>query len=224
MAHAFLTTGDLEKGIKRAISHAESTLGLSANDPANLSVHRYVNFTVDDVRAFSESAYRAPTAGDTRAVILAAGRLFHEAQNAMLKLFEEPPIGMTLYLVVPSTGSLFPTLLSRVQLLPDTGEGSGVGAAFLGLSQSERKKYLDRLVNRTRSDKPEEKREGRKEVLELVQDLTRELHKDEAFRMTPLMEDLASFTRILHDVSAPIKPICEHLLLVLPPSVDVHRL
>jgi len=222
MAHAYLTTGDIEQGIAHAVSYAKENLGLTDAGAADLTVLRYVNFTIDDVRDFSQDAYAAPTKGDAKAVILAASRLFHEAQNAMLKLFEEPPAGTTLFLVVPSEGLVLPTLRSRLTPLPGTGVGSDAGARFLALSQADRKKYLDKLYDRAKSDNKEEvKREARREALELAQELTKELRKDEAFIEGGLLEDLVSFTKILHDSSAPIKPIFEHLLIVLPPSQNV---
>ncbi|HYE23176.1 MAG TPA: hypothetical protein VEA92_01835 [Candidatus Paceibacterota bacterium] len=223
MAHAYLLTGDLEQGVSHATEFSERELNLAASDAANLTVLRYTNFTIDDVRDFAQDAYAAPTQGTRRAVILSASRLFHEAQNAMLKLFEEPPVGTTLFLVVPSEGTILPTLRSRLTPLPGTSEESGTGALFLALTQPERKKYLDKLYDRTRSDKQEEKREGRREALELAQSLTRELRKNEAFMKEGILADLVILTKILHDSSAPIKPIFEHLLLTLPASADMHR-
>lgn len=221
MAHAYLTTGDIEQGIAHAVSYAKEHLGLEDAGATDLTVLRYVNFTIDDVRDFSQDAYAAPTQGDAKAVVLAASRLFHEAQNAMLKLFEEPPAGTTLFLVVPSEGLVLPTLRSRLTLLPGTSVGNGAGARFLALSQADRKKYFDKLYERTKSDKQEEKREARREALELAQELTKELRKDEVFMEGGLLGDLVSFTKILHDSSAPVKPIFEHLLIVLPSSRNV---
>lgn len=216
MAHAFLITGDLAHGTERALSHAEQVLGLTRHDPANLSVHRFVNFTIDDVRDFIQSAYAAPAGGDRRAIVLSASRLFHEAQNAMLKLFEEPPSGVTLYLVVPSDGVVLPTLRSRLVPLSQTQEESAAGHAFLALSAADQKKFLDKLYDRTKSDKQEEKRAARAEALALFQDLTRTLHGKGNAADTGLMEDLVFFTKTLHEPSAPLKPIFEHLLMVMP--------
>lgn len=46
-------------------------------------------------------------------VIVASG-LTHEAQNALLKLFEEPPKDTVFYLIVPHESMLLPTLRSRL--------------------------------------------------------------------------------------------------------------
>ena len=38
-------------------------------------------------------AASAPFVGDYKVVIISASRAYHQAQNALLKLFEEPPEG-----------------------------------------------------------------------------------------------------------------------------------
>ena len=50
-------------------------------------------------------------------VLLDAGRMTTEAQNAFLKLLEEPPADTALILTVESEASLLPTIMSRVQKL-----------------------------------------------------------------------------------------------------------
>lgn len=53
-----------------------------------------------------------------RAILLAdAGRLTLEAQNALLKLLEEPPADTVLLLTVENEHALLPTIMSRVQTL-----------------------------------------------------------------------------------------------------------
>lgn len=216
MPHAYLTTGDIEQGIARSKSFAETELHLESD---NITVLRYTNFTIDDVRDVIDASSRSSASGDSRALILSAARLFHEAQNAMLKLFEEPQEGMTLFLVVPSEGVVLPTLRSRLTPLPgQMGTTSGRAAAFLELSAADRKKALDKIYDRSKSEKQAEKREARREALELVQDLVRVLHEDEGFTNRGVLTDLSFFVKTLHEVSAPLKPIFEHLLIVLPAS------
>lgn len=51
-------------------------------------------------------------------IIPRAGRMRHEAQNALLKTLEEPPAGTVLILTAESTDRLLPTITSRCRELP----------------------------------------------------------------------------------------------------------
>jgi len=72
--------------------------------------------------------------GDIRRVILIAdaGRLTTEAQNALLKLLEEPPEDTVLLLTVENTHGLLPTIMSRMQTLTvHAAPGEAVREHFL---------------------------------------------------------------------------------------------
>lgn len=210
--HAYFLTGSLEAGIAQATQFAES-LGVSSGP--DLITLSYTNLSIDDARALVGVEAQSPVEGDQKVLILSATRFFYEAQNALLKLFEEPSPGTTLILVVPSEGMLLPTLRSRLLRLPVASTATPVADAFLKLSKEEREKYLGRILDRAGGSKEEEKRAARKEMLELMQELTTRLHEE---RDRELLRDLSSFTYALHAPSAPLKPIAEHLLLVLPTS------
>lgn len=221
--HAYFITGETEEGIEAALTHAETELGLTRHNNPDLIVMRHGLFSVDDARKIADLAYRIPTAGDQKAIVVAANRLFHEAQNAMLKVFEEPPQGTTLFLVIPAEGMLLPTLRSRLQ--PLTGQKAHHTTpevhAFLMGSSSEREKLVAKLVDRSKSDKDEEKQKARNEAIQLVEGLIRAAYaQKERPEMASFLADLDSFLPILHERSAPLKLIFEHILLVIPTELN----
>jgi DNA polymerase III delta prime subunit len=218
MAHAYYTTGDLEQGIASAYGFVEQELDLPPIANPDVITLRHTSLSVDDVRRLGSLASQASSKGDKKAIIVSASRLFHEAQNAMLKLFEEPVPGLTLILIVPSEGVILPTLRSRLTALPRAKqEGPSTAEEFLALSVEDRKKRLEKIYNRSKSDKQEEKQEARREALELVQDLTRYFYaQDEGQMKRELLGDLTFFTKTLHERSAPLKLVFEHLQVVLP--------
>lgn len=113
--HSFVIEAEAEAGIVVAQAWAEKELGIRAKNNPDVVVQRYGLLSVDDARRVTELAAGKAFAGDTKVVIVAASRAYHEAQNALLKLFEEPPEGTYLFLILPSLGGLLPTLRSRVQ-------------------------------------------------------------------------------------------------------------
>jgi hypothetical protein len=230
--HAYFFAGENEEGIEAALQHAEQTLGLARHNNPDLIVFRHGLFSVDDARRISELAYRATNRGDQKAIVISATRLFHEAQNALLKVFEEPPVGTTLILVIPAEGMLLPTLRSRLMSLPMIDEREdGAGTArttvpttvpivqeFFIASPAEREKLVGKLVDRTKSDKDEEKQRARNEAIQLVEGMIRAAHGRKG--METFLSDLDAFLPILHERSAPLKLIFEHILLVIPKGLN----
>lgn len=227
--HAYFVTGESEQGIEAALAYAEAELGLARHNNPDLIVLRHGLFSVDDARKIIDSANRAPMKGEKKAIVISALRLFHEAQNAMLKVFEEPPAGTTLILVIPAEGMLLPTLRSRLLPLPFSEkqimtENRSLSRAFLEARTAEREKLVAKLLDRAKSDKDEEKQAARNEAVELVEGLIeaayakREEVQDAADReeLMAFLSDLDAFLPILHERSAPLKLIFEHILLVIP--------
>ena len=69
---------------------------------------------IEDVRRVQEKIYLKPLKGKTKAVILKAyNGLTIEAQNALLKILEEPPNNTIIILLVETGSQVLPTILSR---------------------------------------------------------------------------------------------------------------
>ncbi|KND50899.1 MAG: DNA polymerase III delta prime subunit [Parcubacteria bacterium C7867-007] len=224
--HAYLVTGESEQGIAAAVMHAEE-LGVTRDNNPDLMVLRHGLFSVDDARTISDRATRAAMNGDQKVIIISALRLFHEAQNALLKIFEEPPAGTTLILVVPSDGMLLPTLRSRLLPLPNQTGTSTLSVeteAFLSANGAAREAMITKLVDRSKSDTDEVKQAARNEAVRLVEGLmkasydtrSREKNAETQAALTGFLDDLSRFLPILHERSAPLKLIFEHILLVIP--------
>ena len=74
---------------------------------------------VDAVRQVRENAWIAPHEAERRVFLIPeAQRMTVAAQNALLKLIEEPPAAAYFLFTVPSAGSLLETVRSRATILP----------------------------------------------------------------------------------------------------------
>lgn len=84
------------------------------------------NFTVDAVREIRDDAFIVPNESDRKIYILKnAHNMNEQAQNAILKILEEPPTYVYFIIVTTSKSTMLETVLSRVQvysLLSDEGE------------------------------------------------------------------------------------------------------
>lgn len=234
--HAYVAEGTQEEALAAARDFAAARLGLSGSSNPDLVVLSFGLFSVEDARRVADAAY-ASALGAQKAVIIYAGRLFHEAQNALLKVFEEPPAGVTLILCVPSAGILLPTLRSRLVPLPTESvtpsDEAPVAAAhaFLALGGTEREKHVAKLLERAKSDKDEQKQAARSEAAELIAGLTAVAHdaweragtagKREELRT--FLADLSAFMPLMYERSAPLKLVFEHLLLTIPRGLEGGR-
>ncbi len=83
------------------------------------------NFTVDAIREIRDDAFVIPNESDKKIYILKNGYNMNEqAQNAILKILEEPPSYVYFIIVTESKSTMLETVLSRVQvysLLSDEG-------------------------------------------------------------------------------------------------------
>lgn len=123
-----------------------AAVGIPAADP-DVDVYELPQLAVSDARALAEKAARRPIAGQKRHFIVACERLTHEAQNALLKLFEDPPQTAQFYLIVPRESVLLPTLRSRLHLhfVEANGAAHTAADAFVKASYAERLSEIARL-------------------------------------------------------------------------------
>jgi len=118
---------------------------------------------IEDVRSFQKKLILKPFKSKTKAVILdGCNGLTIEAQNALLKLLEEPPASTIVYIISSNKELLLPTILSRCKII-DLKDKS------FELSKQEIAQYLNILISLP------EKSVGEK--LKLAQDIAKS--KDE---------------------------------------------
>lgn len=102
---------------KKPCGYCPSCLkSLSGTHPDIFVIGRDKPASIADVRELIRRASLKPNDGERQVFIVNnAGKLRADAQNALLKLFEEPPESVTVFLLTESRSSLLPTVLSRGQ-------------------------------------------------------------------------------------------------------------
>jgi hypothetical protein len=87
-------------------------------------------FGIDDARELSRLAQQQPFESAKRLFVVCTTDIAIEAQNALLKLFEEPPQSAEFYIVLKKTSFLLPTLKSRLFVLGDDSDTMATTEAF----------------------------------------------------------------------------------------------
>lgn len=98
----------------------------SSNHPDVFIIGKEKTASIDEVRELIRRASLKPNDSDKQVFIVCnAGRMGENAQNALLKLFEEPPESVCLFLLTENRSSLLPTVLSRGQRIHLDGMRDG---------------------------------------------------------------------------------------------------
>ena len=176
---------------------------------------KYEKFGVDDARALIEQA-QLKNFGEAT-FFVAVGSMTSEAQQALLKLFEEPQAGTTFILLAPH-GTIIPTLRSRMLPYPTKGVAlepdmsrRRLATQFLKSSQKERSDFIAKLLK-----DDEGAREAVREFLNVLEET---LHNKISRRNLDIrvgLEDIAKVRSYAGDRSPSLKMLMEHLALILP--------
>lgn len=98
------------------------------------------SFGIDEVRNLEKWVINKPFLSEIKVSLLIIDTITFEAQNALLKMLEEPPLGTYFFINLPSLGNILPTLLSRVRVLDLSGTNE---KDFVGdLSAESAKKFF----------------------------------------------------------------------------------
>ena len=133
----------------------------------------------------------------------------HETQNALLKLFEEPPQTSRFALVVPGEDSVIATLRSRFQVISLRGEEDSYKSGRVLVREFLKKSYAERLEEIARQVKKKEEGWATQLLVSL----------EEFFYVEKDLHALAciAFVRTYSDRrGASLKMLLEHLALSLP--------
>ncbi len=182
--------------------------------------HRFFDQTVLDIEStrqlisWTKSAYNGE-----RTALISFHTIGIPAQNALLKILEEPQEKIRFILITSNKSNLIPTVLSRLSHHEPKGlkqEDRKYAQLFLETPPSQRIKldFITKLLTKT----DEEDRKDREAVRTFILSLTSELsiHKDFSKFITETLE-VASYAS---DPSSSGKALLEYLALLLPQIKD----
>jgi DNA polymerase-3 subunit delta' len=124
-------------------------------DKGSLKIFLKDDFLVEDAKAVIKEAYIAES--NTKIILLGAKNFNLYAQNALLKILEEPPLNIVFILATSSKSALLPTIRSRIpfkdyrQKVPK--EPSGIDFHRFGLEEIynfiQERKFMDKQELKT---------------------------------------------------------------------------
>lgn len=172
--HSFLIVSRDKKKASLYISDFLKKKGIYPIDISQPVYEKAVG--IEDVRNIQKSILFKPFKGKSKAIVIEAYEgITTEAQNALLKILEEPPINTIIVVSIPKKELLLPTIISRCKIIELQGND-------LALSREENIQYLNILVSLSEN--------GIGYKLKLAQDITK--NKDEVILW---LEKMSIFVR-----------------------------
>jgi DNA polymerase III delta prime subunit len=154
IGHAYIVEGDLDAAVAAVCRFCEERLGCPPAGNPDFTVSRFDAMLVEDAVSLRDRQ-SVVTAGDGRQVIVAAFRhATRDAQNALLKVLEEPSERTHFFLVVPYASLLLPTVRSRAALVRFGSTGDdGLAAPWLVAAAGKRLALAEKLAKDIRDEK-----------------------------------------------------------------------
>ncbi len=232
--HAYCLEGERENILKRLIKFLENDLKFSVKGNPDFYFGDFDTLGIDEGRSINEMQSRRAVSSPRRIFIIAVNFITREAQNSLLKMFEEPAGGAVFFLIIPSASILLPTLRSRmmiVNLNRDTETG-GAEKSQKNSSLFDAKKFIksaiaERLVMVKKIvDQIADEEASRSVAADFLNSVEREIlnesgTKDSKRKNLFTFEEIDKCRNYSGDRSPSIKMLLEHAALMIGESANL---
>ncbi|OGI68494.1 hypothetical protein A2738_01255 [Candidatus Nomurabacteria bacterium RIFCSPHIGHO2_01_FULL_42_15] len=230
--HAYLIEGGREKIVPEILRFCED-LGIKTSGNPDFCHITIDNLKIDeafDLRAMSTNKGFSST---KKIFVVCVNSFSLDAQNVLLKMFEEPIENTHFFLVVPDTNSLLKTLVSRFyvisprQGLTELGEDTKEVEKFINMPLQKRIDFIKELL----AESEEEDEEGneiialdstRSKALKFLNALELILHNKFMSKMpfdTRFFEHIFKVREFLRMPGSSSKTLMESVALVIPEKI-----
>lgn len=212
--HAYGIAGEAGEVVPKLLSTLKKTAQLSAQGNPDFRLESFEVMGIDEARTLKEAAKRKSVTGGKKIFIVSARGITKEAQNALLKIFEEPPADTHFFLVVPSIDILLPTLRSRLLVISapkgNGKETSSQAEIFLRALVPARLRTIQGLL------KGADEKTGKRALVVFLDGLERYLALKDRSSVAEALEAVLTAKKYSRDRAPSFKLLLEHLALVLP--------
>jgi len=217
--HAYYTIGSPVGVVPILVSHIEKVWSVTSQGNPDFRIERYGAMGVGEARALKEMAERTAVTNGKKVFVVSVDSMTREAQNALLKIVEEPSSGTHFFFVLGSEEILITTLRSRLERLlfdevflgNESEDESGLRArTFVHSSVPIRLKAVSSFIKEVGDEDA-----GKGKLYDFLDALERELADDVGINAEALQEVL-HVKRYSRDRAPSFKLLLEHLSLVVP--------
>jgi DNA polymerase III delta prime subunit len=213
--HAYVFESEKTDVVPNLFKFLEKDFGVKIKNNPDFSYQEFETFTIDDGRALQERHGRRSISGK-KIFIIYTRFVTSEAQNSLLKIFEEPSEGTHFFLIMPNIHVLIPTLRSRLVIVKGeveikNSEAENLAKKFISANTAERLSLVKNIV--------EEK--DKSKAIDFVTALEKILAprlKSASKENADVLTEILTVKKYLHDRAPSIKLLLEHLCLFVTMS------
>lgn len=216
--HAFLIEGEHAATLDTLLKFFEKNKIATKGNP-DFWLGEFEVLSIDEAKVLKRRNDKKTFSGGKKFFVLSFGFITREAENSLLKLFEEPFPETHTFVIVPNREILLPTLLSRFEIIKTTSEqdkdSEKAAIDFLAAKPSERLKIVRKLAEEI-SDGKKSKEEAVKLLNGLEKTIYEKTNLKTESQSAKVFAEIEKCKDFLNDRSPSIKMILEHLSLIMP--------
>lgn len=224
--HAYLIEGSREEIIPEILKFLEDLGIKTSNNPdfCHISVD---SFKIEDARNLKSVEYEKGFSSGKKIYIISANIFLLEAQNTLLKIFEEPIENTHFFITIPNVDSLLRTLVSRFYLIrtkPALENQLKEAKEFVAMSIKDRIDFLKKLLDDSEDEKENsiETSSPRSKALNFLNALELVIHKKiyelkpDSKNNTDFFDQIFKVREFLSQPGSSVKTLMESIALVVP--------
>ena len=217
--HAHVIVGAYDTVSPALVSALARHLNIETKGNPDLMERFYETLGIDEARELKDAQTRAGFDGARKIFVIGAESFTHQAQNALLKTFEEPTSGTHFFIILPRAEILLPTLRSRVLVISgniaNTDDSKELAEKFLDATLEGRFVIAKKMAEKKAGETVD--RELFRGMLDHIERIlyTRTAGKRDDATANIFREIFQAKTYLSNPGSSP-KMLLEHIALVLP--------
>jgi DNA polymerase III delta prime subunit len=191
----------------------EKTHKIVARGNPDFTDRKYLNFTIDDARELKSIHETRPVNSNGKKIsVLTMNGITVEAQNALLKLLEEPAEYAHFFLIIPSAHLLLPTVKSRLSFI-ETEKIESAGdleeaKKFLELSPAKRLETIKSLLDDISKEK-----KTKQDAINFLNNVEQVVYEKGVAKSRAALEAIENARRYMNDRAPSLKMLLEYLAL-----------
>jgi hypothetical protein len=161
--HAYLLIRDTDGVYEEICPFFEKNLGIKTKGNADFVFEKFDKFLIDDARRIFDLHMGKTHRDSLQIIVIAFNFITTQAQNALLKMLEEPTDRTHFFIISPNKNIFLDTIISRVSVFemedsgfPASPAGRSIldsGKKFLEMSLKDRLDYVSKFVKDLKDEK-----------------------------------------------------------------------